>query len=593
MSVTFDPWSFLKTTPHLPGVYTMKDEVGVIIYVGKAKNLQKRLSSYFQKNHPDLKTRTLVTHIQSIDLIITATEKEALLLENNLIKHHKPRYNILFKDDKTYPFVVLTTHKQFPRLEGVRARVLKQGQYFGPYPSMLAVRDTITLLQKIFKIRSCEDAVFHNRTRPCLLYQIKRCSGPCVNLIDEAAYARDVSHVRLFLEGKSQEVFKNLIAQMDQAAVNLQFEQAAILRDQIKTLRSLQESQFVDTRGHDHLDVIAVAQEGQVYCIQVLQIRDGRVLGSRDEYAKGQAWDDEISILSSFLEHFYGSEPHPQLVTRQAITWGEEHEATQQARGKRKRWLDLCQLNARESVLRHILEEGQIQSRLEALRQRLNFAEPLSRIECFDISHTQGEETMASCVVCDAAGMNKKSYRRFKIEGITPGDDYAAMRQVILRRLKRLQEESAAMPDLLIIDGGKGQLKQAVEVLVELGLKIRLIGVAKGPERQSGTEELWQPGQLQPLILDPHDEAFLLIQHIRDEAHRFAIAGHRGRREKKRAQSNLDHLPGIGPKRRAAILKHFGGWQEVKAAGVDELTKVPGISPKLAAEIVQHLQSLL
>jgi excinuclease ABC subunit C len=590
MSVTFDSQSFLKTAPDLPGVYMMKDAAALIIYIGKAKHLKKRLSSYFQKQHADLKTLTLVSHIQSIELIVTATEKEALLLESNLIKHHKPRYNILFKDDKTYPFVVLTQHKKFPRLERVRARVLKQGQYFGPYPSMLAVRETLTLLQKIFKIRTCEDSVFQNRTRACLLYQIKRCSGPCVNLISQDAYAQDVENVRLFLEGKSQAVFKNLIANMDQAAADLQFEQAVILRDQIKTLRGLQESQFVDTRGNENLDVIAVAQEAQIYCIQVLQIRDGRVLGSRDEYAKGQSWDDEASILLSYLEHFYTEETHPQLVTRQAIAWGEEGEVTQEARGKRKRWLELCQLNARESVLRHVLEEGQISSRLEALRQRLNFAQPLARIECFDISHTQGEETMASCVVYDASGMNKKAYRRFKIEGITPGDDYAAMRQVLMRRLKRLQEEAAMMPDLLIIDGGKGQLKQAIEVLAELGLNIQLIGVAKGPERQSGTEEIWQPNIKTPLILDPHDEAFLLIQHIRDEAHRFAIAGHRGRREKKRGQSLLDDLPGIGPKRRSAILKHFGGWQEVKNASVDELAKVPGISPKLAAEIMQRIQ---
>ena len=590
MSVTFDSQSFLKTAPGLPGVYTMKDAQSVIIYIGKAKNLKKRLSSYFQKNHLDLKTRTLVTHIHEIELIVTATEKEALLLENNLIKHHKPRYNILFKDDKTYPFVVLTQHKQFPRLEGVRARVLKKDQYFGPYPSMQAVRETITLLQKIFKIRSCEDSVFQNRTRPCLLYQIKRCSGPCVNLMSAEAYAQDIENVRLFLEGKSQDVFKNLISKMDQAARDLNFEQAAILRDQIKTLRGLQESQFVDTRGNENLDVIAVAQEAQVFCIQVLQIRDGRVLGSRDEYATGKSWDDEQSILISFLEHFYSlDEAHHQLVTREALTWGEENESTQQARGKRKRWLELCQLNARESVLRHVLEEGQIASRLEALRQRLNFAAPLNRIECFDISHTQGEETMASCVVYDASGVNKKAYRRFKIEGITPGDDYAAMRQVLLRRLKRLQEEAAAMPDLLIIDGGKGQLKQAIEVLTELGLNIHLIGVAKGPERQSGTEELWQPGIKTPLILDPHDDAFLLIQHIRDEAHRFAIAGHRQRREKKRAESLLDYLPGIGPRRRTAILKHFGGWKEVQAASVEELAKVPGISLKLAAEIVQKI----
>ena len=363
------------------------------------------------------------------------------------------------------------------------------------------------------------------------------------------------------------------------------------MRDQIKTLRGLQESQFVDTRGNENLDVIAVAQEGQIYCIQVLQIRDGRVLGSRDEYALGREWDTDTSILLSFLEHFYSvREEHPLLVTAEALTWGEEESVTQAARGKRKRWLELCQLNARESVLRHVLEEGQIASRLEALRQRLGFDTPLSRIECFDISHTQGEETMASCVVYDASGINKKAYRRFKIEGVTPGDDYAAMRQVLMRRLKRLQEEAAIMPDLLIIDGGKGQLKQALEVLAELGLSLRLIGIAKGPERKSGCEELWQPGVKMPLILDPHDEAFLLIQHIRDEAHRFAIAGHRGRREKKRGQSLLDDFPGIGPKRRSAILKHFGGWQEVQKASILDLSKVPGVSTRLATEIFQHLQ---
>ncbi len=569
----------------------MKDAQKKVIYVGKAKSLKKRLASYFQKRQTNLKTETLVSHINAIELIVTVTEKEALLLENNLIKHHQPRYNILFKDDKTYPFVVLSLHPQFPRLEGVRARVAQKEHYFGPYPSMQAVRETLTLLQKIFKIRSCEDSVFQNRTRPCLLYQIKRCSGPCVNLISVAAYAEDLESVRLFLTGKSQEVFLRLIAKMDQAAAERRFEQAAIFRDQIKTLRALQESQFVDTRGHEHADVIVVAQEGMLYCIQVLQIRDGRVLGSRDEYAKGGEWDNQETILSAFLEHCYsGDESHPQLITKQPIHWGEDAEITLAARGKQRKWIELCELNAGENVLRRGLEMGQIASRLQALQERLHFTTALKRVECFDISHTQGEETIASCVVYDAAGINKKAYRRFKIEGVTPGDDYAAMRQVLMRRLKRLQEEGALMPDLLIIDGGKGQLKQAIEVLQELGLNIRLLGVAKGPERQAGQEELWQPGLSSALHLDPHDEAFLLIQHIRDEAHRFAIGGHRQRREKKRSESILTHFQGVGPKRRSAILKHFGGWQEVRAAQIEELAKVPGISLKLATALFKQLQ---
>lgn len=593
-----DAEAFLKTAPLRPGVYVMLDDADTVIYVGKAKNLKKRLSSYFQKDHPDLKTQTLVKHIAKIELTPTRTEKEALLLESNLIKQHKPHYNILFKDDKTYPFVSLTGDKAYPRLAGVRARVMKEGLYFGPYPSMQSVKQTIDILQKTFKIRTCDESYFKHRTRPCLLHQIKRCSAPCVGAISEAQYQEDLNHVKLFLNGKDQSVFKALSTKMDAAAEALDFEKAAYFRDQIKVLRELQESQIVDTQSRRNVDVLAVAREGKAFALLVLVIREGRLLGSREYFPAAGPLDDESSVLSAFIDYHYAREPHEKWPAEWVISHpllpgaGEDLIATPRCptRGLPKQWLSLSLTNAREALGRHLLAAGKIQQRLEALKARLHLPTPIERIECFDISHTQGEETVASCVVFSSQGACPQAYRRFNIAGITPGDDYAAMRQVLKRRFSRLQEEGQAYPDLVIIDGGRGQLKQAEEILAELNIiGVTLLSIAKGVTRKAGEEDLWLPGASIPLTLDPHDEAFLLIQYVRDEAHRFAITGHRRRRDRKRSESSLEHVPQLGPKKRQAILKHFGSWEAVCNALPEALAQVTGVSLTLAAQIYAAL----
>ncbi len=605
--------SQLKNLPDSPGVYRFFAEAGEILYIGKAKSLKRRVSSYFQKEHKDIKTATLVPQIVHFEVTVTRNEKEAFILEDQLIKANLPRYNVLLKDDKTYPFVMLSAH-QFPRLSGTRSKNFKEGDYFGPYPSMYAVRETIELLQKTFRLRSCENAVFNNRSRPCLLYQIKRCSGPCVKLINQEDYAKDVASVRLFLQGKSHGIVKVLAQKMDEAANSLDFENAARIRDQIKNLRELQEGQIVHTQLNIDCDIIAVAQDAQFYCVDVLEVRAGRILGDRTFYFKAADFESHGSILQGFVEQYYftGKAKAPiELVLSHEIDFNEDlasffaaefgrvSKINSRPRGVRQKWLHLALLNAQESLLRHVVEESQIHQRLDLLKQRLKLPNSIKRIECFDISHTQGEETIGSCVVFDEAGINKKLYRRFNITGIEPGDDYAAMRQVLMRRMSRLLAKNN-LPDLLIIDGGKGQLKQAIEVLAELEIPIsptqggvQLLSVAKGPERKAGDEDLWLPGQMIPLRLDLHDPAFHLIQQIRDEAHRFAITGHRKRRDIKRSSSLLEDIPGIGAKRRSAILKFFGGWQGVKSASVEELQKVAGVSPKLAQAIHTYFKETI
>lgn len=602
--------SQLKSLPDAPGIYRFFDANDKIIYIGKAKNLKRRVSGYFQKTRHDIKTEALLQHIIRFEVTMTRNEKEALILEDQLIKAYLPRYNILLKDDKTYPFIMLGK-TEFPKIGGVRSRTMKEGDFFGPYPSMFVVRQTIELLQKVFKLRSCEETVFKNRTRPCLLYQIKRCSGPCVGLIDQESYRKDIENARLFLKGKSPDIVKTLSAKMDEASEKLDFEAAARFRDQMKMLRELQEGQIVSTQLKTDVDVIAVAIEGGLYCVDVMEIRSGRILGDRNFYFAAKEWETSGSIMQGFVEQYYFAGKkmsfpdevllsHPidfdeDLAAFFKAEWGKVPKVNIKPRGVRQQWLDLALLNARESLSRHVLEEGRIKDRLILLQERLNLQNSIKRIECFDISHTQGEETVGSCVVFDETGINKKAYRRFYVTGIQKGDDYAAMRQVLMRRLKRLKDEGSDFPDLLLIDGGKGQLKQAIDVLNELRIPvipaeagIQLVGVAKGPARKSGTEELWLPGRALPIHLDPHDPAFHLIQKVRDEAHRFAISGHRKRRDAKRSSSLLEDIPGIGAKRRSAILRFFGGWQEVKNASFEELCKVPGVSPKLAKSIIDY-----
>lgn len=601
--------NLLNNLPNAPGVYRMLAEDKRILYVGKAKNLKKRVGSYFNRDAPDAKTRHLVTRIHDIEITLTPTEKEALILENNLIKKIQPPYNILFRDDKSYPYLLLTQHKQFPRLAGVRTKSLKNGEYFGPYPSMHSLKDTMNLMHRVFKLRSCSDTYFNNRTRPCLEYQIKRCSAPCVGFIEVTRYQEDVAHVRDFLKGKSQAILHELGNKMEEEAHLLHFEEAARLRDQLKNLRELQERQIINTTTELDADVIAVAREHLHFCVQVLYVRSGNILGQRVYFVEGQEFDNSESILAAFIEHYYftgfGENSRPQeVIVEEPLHLSQdlldlfkaEHGRVPKfmvkPTGLKKRWLDMATVNARDSLSRQVMMDARITERLLALQQRLKLNKIIERIECFDISHSMGEAIVASCVVFDERGANKKAYRRFNIEGITPGDDYAAMYQVLSRRFKRLKNEENPLPDLVLIDGGKGQLTQAIKVFNELDVQgVRLMGVAKGPERKAGKELLWLPERDEPLILDPHDPAFLLIQEVRNEAHRFAITGHRKQRAKKRQGSILDEIPGIGAKRRQAILKFFGGWQEVRRASVDELAKVPGVSRELAKIIYQVLNN--
>jgi excinuclease ABC subunit C len=597
--------NLLKNFPNAPGIYRMLGENKNVLYVGKAKNLKKRVGSYFNREAMDAKTRHLVKRIHDIEITITPSEKEALILESNLIKKLQPPYNILFRDDKSYPYLMLTHHTQFPRLAGVRTKSLKNGDYFGPYPSMHSLKDTMNLMHKVFKLRSCSDAYFNNRTRPCLEYQIKRCSAPCVGFINSERYLEDVQHVKDFLKGKSQRILHELGNAMEQEANLLHFEEAARLRDQLKNLRELQERQIINTTTDLDADVITVAREHLHFCVEVLYVRSGNILGQRVYFVEGQEFDNSESILGAFIDHYYFTGFGQSSVPKEIIIenplelsqdlldlFKTEHgrvpKILAKPKGLKKRWLEMAKINARDALSRQILMDARITERLLALQTRLKLNKIIERIECFDISHSMGEAIVASCVVFDENGANKKAYRRFNIEGITPGDDYAAMHQVLLRRFKRLRSEEQAMPDLVLIDGGKGQLSEALKVFNELDVQgVQLMGVAKGPERKAGKELLWLPEHTEPLILDPHDPAFLLIQEVRNEAHRFAITGHRKQRAKKLQGSVLDDIPGIGAKRRQAILKYFGGWQEVRKASLDELAKVPGVSRALAKTIHQ------
>jgi len=629
-SQSFDSGAFLKTLPGKPGVYRMRDETGEVIYVGKAINLKKRLASYFRKNLDSPKTKVLVSHIREIEVTVTHTETEALLLENNLIKSLRPRYNVLYRDDKSYPSIFLSSEHDFPALAVHRGAQRRRGRYFGPYPSAGAVRETLNLLQKLFPVRQCEDSFYGNRSRPCLQYQIKRCTAPCVGLISKQAYAEDVEHAVMFLQGKSNKVIDALVSSMEQAVEKLEFEQAARYRDQIASLRRIQEKQYISQEGGD-FDVIAASAGGGLGCIQVFTIRGGRNLGNRSFYPRqggivprqtGIAAEKEDSresagiLLNAFLPQYYlageggqGSRDVPAEIllshAPESLALMEQALETQEGRkirlatrlrGQRARWLKMAQQNADQALSLRLSSKANMLQRFEALQEALELVDMPTRLECFDISHTMGEATVASCVVFDLNGPLKSDYRRFNIEDITGGDDYAAMRQALSRRYTRLKEGEAKLPDILFIDGGKGQLSQAQAVLEELQISgVLLVGVAKGPERKPGKEVLWlsQPGSgsdagsglldaVREIILPPDANALHLIQQIRDEAHRFAITGHRQRRQRKRNTSVLESIPGLGPKRRQVLLKQFGGLQEVARAGVEDLASVSGISTALA-----------
>jgi excinuclease ABC subunit C len=596
----FDPKPFLASLPLQPGVYRMLDEAGQVLYVGKANQLKKRVSSYFQISNLSPRIRLMVSHIARIEVTVTRSEAEALLLENNLIKSLKPRYNILFRDDKSYPYIVLTGSPS-PRLTYYRGATDKRHQYFGPYPNAQAAKESINLLQKVFLLRTCEEAVFNNRTRPCLLHQIHRCSAPCVGIISVEDYATDVRNAGLLLQGKHDEVENRLRMAMEQAAETLHFEKAAALRDQLQALHAVQEKQFVESGRDTDADIVAVVEAEGALCLNLAVVRGGRHLGDKQFFPANVQGQDSVEVLEAFLAQHYlersvppliitsievADEALEQLLTEQA---GHKVQIRHTVTGERRQWLDRARSNALLALQRQAgLEAGQ-SLRLDALREVLALPD-LKRIECFDISHTMGEATVASCVVYDDLAIRPQEYRRFNISGITPGDDYAAMRQAMTRRYQKLQAGEGKRPDLILIDGGAGQLGIAVEVMAELGLSdISLVCVAKGVERKAGMEQFIRPSIEISLQLPPDSPSLHLIQQVRDEAHRFAISGHRARRGKARITSSLEDIEGVGEKRRRNLLTHFGGLKGVQQASVDELARVEGISPALAERIYQSL----
>lgn len=602
----FDPKKFLETIPSSPGVYRMflahEKKADEIIYVGKAKHLKNRLSSYFRADSSlPIKTRRLVEQLSSIEITVTNTESEALLLEHNLIKEFKPRYNVLLRDDKSYPYILLSEHR-FPRLTLHRGMQKKQGEYFGPYPSSGAVRQSNQILQKLFKIRPCEDSEFSNRSRPCLQYQIKRCKAPCVDRVSEMEYADDVRHVRLFLQSKSEEIIHEWVAAMDSAVRKLEYEKAAELRDQISALRHVSQKQSVVGEKGD-IDIVAMYYEANIAVIDVFFIRSGRLLGNKSLTPKIPENTDEQELLSAFLVQFYLKHEIPsEIITTIELQDAKvlsqffaeqcKHKVSllHNVRKERLLYLELAKENAKQSHQRTLSSRQGIMQRLGLLQELLELDSLPERLECFDISHMMGEATVASCVVFNHEGPLKSDYRRFNIKNITPGDDYAAMYQALDRRYQRLVKEEAALPDLLFIDGGQGQVKQAQDVLSTLSLdSICVIGVSKGSRRIVGEETLIVPHMCTEFNLAADHPALHLIQQIRDEAHRFAITGHRAQRGKQRKRSLLEDIKGLGPKRRQVLLKAFGGMQGLQAASVEEMTKISSISKKMAKLIYTQL----
>lgn len=602
--MSFDAKAFLASLTELPGVYRMLGEDGAVLYVGKAKNLKKRVSSYFRENLSSPRIAHMVSQIARIETTSTRTEAEALLLENNLIKSLSPRYNILFRDDKSYPYIVLSKGK-YPRLGFFRGNPDRKADYFGPYPSSWAVRDSIHLLQKMFRLRTCEDSVFANRSRPCLLYQIKRCSGPCVGYIAQDDYAADVQMAAMFLLGKQQEVTRRLTKAMEEASSRLAFEQAAVFRDQIQSLHQVQEKQFVSSSKGEDVDILVALKEAGQLCVNLAMIRGGRHLGDRPFFPSNAGDSDASDASAAFIRQHYATHPVPARILVQPLPKeeepGESEAALAELAGRtvplleartlaQKAWVEMAVQNARLAILARNQAGAQQEARLAALQEALQLPEPISRIECFDISHTMGEATVASCVVYEGNRMKKSDYRRFNIRDIQAGDDYAAMRQAVSRRYDSVASGEGTAPDLILIDGGKGQVASAFTALADLGLAhLPMVGVAKGEERKPGLETLIFPNRPEPLQLPPEHPALHLIQEVRDEAHRFAITGHRAQRSKARKTSKLESLPGVGPARRKALVARFGGLPGVLAASIEQLAEVPGISRGLAENIYSAL----
>jgi len=603
----FDGKAFVRNLTTSPGVYRYFDAAGELLYVGKAGNLKKRVGSYFLKPRLEPRIAAMIAQIARCDITVTRTEGEALLLESQLIKSLKPRYNIMLRDDKSYPYIYLSGGEDYPRLAFHRGAKNLPGRYFGPYPSTFAVRESLGLMQKLFKVRQCEDSYFRNRSRPCLQYQIGRCTAPCVGLISKEDYAGDVRHAEMFLEGRSSAVIDELAVAMEQASVKLDFERAAALRDQVAALRQLQAQHHVQGASAD-MDVVACRIEAGLACVSVLFFRDGISLGTRDFFPRLPLDAEPADVLAQFVAQYYLDRPVPrelilgeelpeQAVLAEVLTEQSGHavELKSRVRGERARFLQMAERNAQASLTQRLASRQTLGTRFEDLQKLLELPEPPRRIECFDISHTRGELTVASCVVFGPEGPEKSHYRRFNIAGITPGDDYAAMHQALTRRFRKVAEGEGAKPDVLLIDGGGGQVAQALDVLQELGVAgIHVVGVAKGPARRAGEETLiladrppGSPGrEIHP---GPTSPALHLVAAVRDESHRFAISGHRKRREKARERSVLEDVPGVGARRRAALLKTFGGLAGVEAAGVEELMRVKGIDRGLAERIYDAL----
>jgi len=600
--MSLDHEAFLRHVPARPGVYRMLDEAATVLYVGKARDLKKRLASYFRRRGQSPKTLAMIDQVASIETTITRSEGEALLLENNLIKALRPRYNVLLRDDKSYPYIYLATDHEFPRLAFHRGARNGPGRYFGPYPGAGAVRETLALIQKVFRVRQCEDVFYRNRSRPCLQYQIQRCSGPCVGLVDAASYAEDVQQAVLFLEGRSDALIAELVERMERASAGREYERAAVYRDRVATVRRVQERQYVDTGAGD-VDVLGIAREAGQCCVAVLFVRGGRHIGARTYFPRGGLDEEGRDVVDAFVARHYLDRTVPreilvpersgdaavlsEVLTAQA---GYRVKVRRPERGPARQWIEMANRNAAEALRQELAGRASMAARLDGLVEALGLAAVPERIECFDVSHTGGEAAVASCVVFDRSGSVRADYRCYNIRNVTPGDDYAALAEALTRRYRKVKEGDGVMPDLLLIDGGKGQVNAAHAVLDELQVAgLTLAGVAKGEGRKPGLERLFIAGELRPLVLPADSPALHLVQQIRDEAHRFAITAHRRRRGNTRTASRLELIPGVGARRRQQLLRHLGGMQEVMRANVEQLSRVPGISMALANRIYDSL----
>lgn len=599
----FDVKPLLRSLTHRPGVYRMLDAKHKVIYVGKARDLKKRVSSYFHRTQDAPKTVAMMQQVARVEVTVANTEAEALILEYSLIKRHKPRYNVLLRDDKSYPYIYVSTESAFPRLKFHRGPRRGKGRYFGPYPSTRAVRQTLKELEKLFLIRNCEDSFFSNRTRPCLQHQIKRCTAPCVDLISAEQYRKDIDAAIQFLEGKNQTVVDTFVKRMEQAAEMRDYEQAARFRDQISRLKEIEARQLMKRSDNRDLDILGFASNGAIHCVTVLFIRNGSLIGSRDFFPRLPGETDKQKILNAFVAQYYlGRDAPAEIIIELAIDDADllQQELTERVshkvairsrvRGDRARWVQMARTNAEQGLSLKAASNATIRRQFAALGEALNLEEPPQRLECFDVSHTSGEATVASCVVFNTAGPMKSDYRRFNLSPAAAGDDYGAMGEALRRRYERVKKGEVPMPDVLFVDGGKGQLAAAMTILDELELDwLTVVAVAKGRARRPGAERLFCPGDDRALELAPDSSALLLVQQIRDEAHRFAITGHRQKRAKARTTSRLERIPGLGPKKRRELLRQFGGLQGVIGAGVDDLVQVKGIGRTLAETIYNDL----